>query len=392
MPLTYKYRLIILCLIAFTATWLVFKPILKIAKDKHLTDDPNSRKLQKVPIPVLGGLAVFFGVIIGCSFYKTMVSHSTLMPVLSGMTIMLYVGAIDDILSIKPGWRLVFEFLTAGLILFGFKDVYIADFQGLFGIEFIPAWLGYGLSVLTFAAIINAINMIDGVDGLSSAFSILILGSLGVVCFIGRAYSFAALSAVMIGALMPFFLHNVFGYTTKMFIGDAGTMMVGTAISSMIVVVLCPGFSLEHFNINLDFNRIAFCLAVLSIPIADTLRVMFFRILHHRSPFSADKNHLHHHFVACGVSYIFTTISEVLLNLLVIALFFIVWALGASNEIQLITVVLSALSLDIGIAVCLHRKSSSQDYKESDFARFAAKTKIERKGVWRLLQKLVDGE
>lgn len=392
MPLTYKYRLIILCLIAFTATWLVFKPILKIAKEKHLTDDPNSRKLQKVPIPVMGGIAVFFGILIGCSFYKTMVSHSTLMPVLSGMTIMLYVGAIDDILSIKPGWRLIFEFLTAGLILFGLKDVYIAGFQGLFGIEFLPAWLGYGLSVLTFAAIINAVNMIDGVDGLSSAFSILILGCLGVVCFLGRAYSFSALSAVMIGALMPFFLHNVFGYTTKMFIGDAGTMMVGTAIASMVVVILCPEFTLEHFDVTLDFNRIAFCLAVISIPIADTLRVMFSRLLHHNSPFSPDKNHLHHHFVACGMSYIFTTISEVFINIVVIVLFFIVWRLGASNEIQLITVILSALSLDIGIAICLHRKSSSQDYKESDFARFAAKTKIERKGVWRLLQKLVDGE
>lgn len=390
MPLTYKYRLIILCLIAFTATWLVFKPILKIAKEKHLTDDPNSRKLQKIPIPVMGGIAVFFGILIGCSFYKTMVSHSTLMPVLSGMTIMLYVGAIDDILSIKPGWRLIFEFLTAGLILFGLKDVYIAGFQGLFGIEFLPAWLGYGLSVLTFAAIINAVNMIDGVDGLSSAFSILILGCLGVVCFLGRAYSFSALSAVMIGALMPFFLHNVFGYTTKMFIGDAGTMMVGTAIASMVIVILCKNFSITKFIPSLDFNLIAFCIAVMAIPIGDTLRVMITRILNLKSPFKPDKTHLHHFFVAAGFSYICTTIVEIAMNIIVIAAFFLVWHLGASSAVQLLTVIVLTVILDGGSSKILSDITQNKSRITGLVSKVAEKSHVERKGFWLRIQQIID--
>ena len=248
------------------------------------------------------------------------------------------------------------------------------------------------LSVFTFLGIVNAINMIDGIDGLCSAFCIMILGVFGIFCFFCSYYSFSVLSAVMIGALIPFFLHNVFGYTTKMFIGDAGTMMVGTAISAMIFVILKEDNAIVQRYPQIDFSRIAFCLATLAIPVADTLRVMFFRIIHHQSPFHPDKNHLHHIFIGAGFSYIWTAIIEISLNVLILAAFFLSWWLGASVAVQLYVVIGLTAFIDFGIAKFLPKMSNPDSRSSKTIAVLADKSHVERVGFWRFIQRIIDGE
>lgn len=391
MIIPYKFRLIILCVIAMVATMAIFTPILRIAKSKNLVDNPDARKLQQSPVPVLGGIAVFFGITVGLCFFKTMTEMTTLFPVLGAMILMMYVGAIDDLLSLKPSARFWIEIIVALLVLYGLRKC-ISDFQGLWGIGTLPYWAAFPLSVITYLGIVNAINMIDGIDGLASSFCTLILGCFGLLCFMGQEFSFAALSAVIIGALIPFFLHNVFGYTTKMFIGDAGTLMVGTAISSFVFVILDSDFHFsEEFSMD-GFSRVAFCLAVMSIPVADTLRVMGYRIAHRRSPFQPDRNHLHHCFVASGFSYIWTTIIEISLNVMVIVCFALSFFAGASNEIQLLVVIVTAGLADILPLVVLNRTRGG----DTGFARFisrcAAKSHVERVGVWHRIQKIIDGK
>ena len=387
----FKFRLVILFLIAFISTMFVFKPILRIAKSKNIVDNPDPRKLQKKPVPVMGGVAVFFGLAVGLCFYKTMIVYTTLFPVLSSMIIMLYLGSIDDILSIKPGTRFFIEMLVASTMLFGLKW-YIADFQGLWGINLISPYIGVPLTVLTFLGIVNAINMIDGIDGLSTSFSILILGTFGIFCFLANDFSFAVLAAVGIGALLPFFLHNVFGYTTKMFVGDGGTMMMGTAISAMVVALLRKDNHLIEYFPELDFSRIAFVVAVLSIPIGDTLRVMVSRMCRHQSPFKADKTHLHHLFLQAGFSYIAISIMEIVLDLIVIGAFFLTWALGASNELQLYVTVAAAAICDFGVAAVL----SVSARKNNDFFHklqiAGSHSHVERKGFWLKVQNVVDNK
>lgn len=387
----YKYRLIILFLISFAATWIVFKPILKIAKAKNIVDNPDARKLQKQPVPVMGGIAVFFGIALGLCFYKTMITYTSLFPVLGAMVIMLYLGFIDDVVSIKAGTRFLIEILVGLLMIYGMKCC-ICNFQGLWGIDCVPTVVGIVLSVITFVGVCNAINMIDGIDGLSSAFGMLIFICLGIVCFLSGEYSFAALAAVCTGALLPFFLHNVFGWNTKMFIGDGGTMMMGTAISAMVFVLLRKNSILVERFPELDFSRIAFVLAVLAIPIGDTLRVMATRILHHTSPFHPDKTHLHHVLLDAGYSHIGITIIEITLNVMVIAVFAAVWLLGASVGIQILSVVAFALFEDIGI-VCLLKRTTGKSTKIAlRIQRRAEKSHVERKGIWLVIQKIIDGK
>lgn len=351
MEIAVKYRMLLLFIVALVATICVYGPILKIAKAKNIVDNPEARKLQKEPVPVMGGIAVFFGVVVGLCFYKTMISYTPLFSVLGAMIIMLYLGFIDDVISLKPHIRIIVEIIASLLLIYGLK-ARICCFQGLFGVFILPSGLSIALSVLTFVGIVNAINLIDGVDGLSSAFCIMILGFLGIACFLAHQFSCAALSAVSIGSLLPFFFHNVFGKESKMFIGDGGTLMMGTAISAMIMVLLSKNITFVEFP-SFDFSRIAFVIAVLSVPVADTLRVMAVRIAQHRSPFSADKNHLHHLLLRVGCKHLQTTMIELFLNLFVIAVFFLSWWLGASIGVQLFLVIFTAALLNWGLAPIL---------------------------------------
>jgi len=386
----YKYRLIILFVIALVASWIVFKPLLKIAKGKNIVDNPDARKLQKEPIPVMGGIAVFFGIVVGLSFYKTMINFTSLFPVLSAMVIMLYLGSIDDILNLNPKVRFSIEIIVSLLLLYGLK-VSICNFQGLFGIDAVSSGVAIFLSVLTFVGVCNAINMIDGIDGLSSSFCILIMGCLGIICFLAHLFSYAAIAAVSIGAILPFFIHNVFGKKTKMFIGDGGTLMMGTMISALIFVILSDRFVFP-LNPEWDFSRIAFVIAVLSVPVADTLRVMALRVLQHKSPFAADKNHTHHILLKLGFSCTAITAIEIVMDIIVILAFFISWFLGASVNVQFIIVIAVAASINWVLVSVLN----CQIEKDTKFARklrnLASKTQIDTKSFWLKIQKLVDKE
>lgn len=385
-----KWRMLILMAIAFLATWLVFKHILKIALLKNIVDEPNARKLQKIPIPVLGGIAVFFGIVVGLGFFKTSINYTSLFPLVSAMVIMLYVGSIDDIVSLSPVSRLFLEILVGGLFIFGSKSSIIC-LDNLWGVDMIPGWLSIIISIIAFVGLINAINMIDGVDGLSSGLGIMICTFFGLFFFISHNYSYAAISFITMGALLPFFLHNVFGWHSKMFLGDGGSMVLGTIVSAMVITMLSKETHFPEFP-NLDFNVPAFAIAVLSMPIADTLRVMVMRSLHGRSPLKPDKTHLHHLFIAMEFSHISITIIQILFSITVIGAFTLTWALGGSDDLQLYVVICTAALLNFGTAAIL----SSLQNKETDFSRKIKKagqaSHVERKGIWLVIQKIVDGD
>lgn len=394
-----KYRMMIVFAVAMLASWLVFRPILHIAKSKNLVDNPEARKLQKEPVPMLGGVVVFFGIIMGLTFFKTWYSYVSIFPVVSAMVMMLYIGMIDDIKGIKPSIRFALEILIALLMVYGTRS-YVSNFQGMWGIENVSTACGVALSVLTFVGVVNAYNMIDGIDGLSSSLGIQFCTCFFLLFFLAHDYSYAALAAVSVAALVPFFLHNVFGWSSKMFIGDGGTMVMGTMFSAMILEVLSPNFGRFMSQVTtatmgeswqFDFSLIAFTLAVFGLPIADTLRVMFERIAHKKSPFSPDNTHLHHLYVQNKYSYIGTTIRENILNMTGILAFFILWRTGASLEWQMYGVVLVALAAN-HIPVALLRYALR--HPEGSYARFIARcadySHVERKGLWLKIQKVID--
>ena len=297
------------------------------------------------------------------------------------MIIMLYVGTMDDIIGISPSRRLVIETGVALLMIYGSRSC-ILNFQELWGVGRIPLGLAIPLTVLTIVGIINAINLIDGVDGLLSGFGILICGFYGLLCFLAHDYSNAALAAVTAGSLATFFLHNVFGERSKMFLGDGGSMLLGILVSWLVISILGGHFHIrEYLDGRVDFNLIAFTLAVVAIPVADTLRVMFGRIFRGRSPFRPDNTHLHHHFIRCGFSHLATTLMMLGMALVIIGTFLLVWVLGASHDLQLYTVIALTALLDGGGAWLLSRL-------EKKGLRIADRS--EKSGVWKWIQDVMD--
>lgn len=299
-------------------TMWIFRLVVKLAIKKDIVDCPNARKLQKTPVPVMGGFAVYFGVIAGAGLTSMVFDTSILFSTIVALTVMMYFGLMDDSIGLPPVLRIIVEAILVFFII-RMDGVNFNSLQGIFGIWNIPTWCAYLLSAFAGVGIINAINMIDGVDGLSSGFCILACVAFGCVFKLSHDGTMAVIAALGAGALIPFFFHNIFGRSSKMFIGDSGTMMMGM-LMTILLLHLMDRSSLVVQNFQ-NMGVGAFALSILSVPVFDTLRVMTGRIMKGVSPFHADKSHLHHLFIEIGFSHVGTAIMVISLDFLC----FLIW-------------------------------------------------------------------
>lgn len=309
---------------------------------KNIVDNPDARKLQKRPVPVMGGIAVFLGVVVGLIFGICFISGmNVLFPVLLSMIIMFYMGFMDDTVGLTPIVRFIAEILTI-ICLIVASGMSVNDFHGIWNIDIIPDWIAIPLTVFAGVGIINAVNMIDGVNGLSSGLCIVYSVLFGVIFIKSGDIPNAMLAFTMAASLFPFLIHNIFGNTSKMYIGDTGTMLMGIVLCWFIIVSLHSDSMLVKCGLNSNFSPVAFCLAVLSVPVFDTLRVMTLRIVKGNSPFKPDRTHLHHILIDLGISPSITSLSEILLDIFVVLVWLIAYIANASVTVQLYVVVIAA--------------------------------------------------
>lgn len=381
-------QILIAALFAFAGTLWMHPKVLKIAILKNIVDNPDARKLQRNPVPVMGGVAVFFGIAIGlCSSSAIFNSASTFM-LISAMLIMLYVGTIDDIIDLSAGIRFLIEIIIIVWLMYASQSS-INCFWGLWGISTIPQWIGYALTVFAAVGIINAINLIDGVNGLSSGFCFMSSVLFTIFFYCAGNFVMATLAISAAGAIVPFFLHNVFGNKTRMFIGDGGTLVIGTMMSMFVMSILDKNSGCALLAIQ-EFGLIPFTLAVLSIPIFDTLRVMTTRILNKKSPFHPDKTHLHHMFIELGFSHTGTTMSILTMNFLIVAIWFASYKLGASIDVQLYIVIALSLLCTFGFYKFAEKQIKNNGKGLKVLKGIAKAVHFEKKGIWDHIEKIVD--
>ena len=374
--------------------WVYFK-ILKIAKDKGLVDNPDARKLQKEPIPVMGGIAVFIGAIVGV--FAGAVVHkiggtpvtSTLLPIVCSMMVMLYTGAMDDIIGLTPKSRLVIECLVMLGLIYGSGHC-IDTFHGMWGIHQFSWWIAVPLTVFAGVGIINAINMIDGVNGLSSGLCITCSCLFGVAFLKSGDIANATLAFAMASALLPFLAHNVFGLKSRMFIGDAGTMVLGVVMIWFTISMLSSKSPVVYYEAATGINVIAFALAILSVPVFDTIRVMTMRIMKKKSPFHPDKTHLHHVFVNIGISHSITSLSEILIGVMMVGIWALSVEFGASVNMQLYVVIVAAMILVWGMYAILRYHVKHHTKFLHMLAKFSIKTHLGRTDWWKTLTAWLD--
>ena len=375
----------------FTALLLVgwiHPRLVKIALLKNIVDNPDARKLQRTPVPVLGGVAVFFGVVIAIGCMSSVVDCSGLPVVIMAMMAMLYTGTMDDILSLSPGLRFVIEIVVVLLLIF-VGGYCIDDFHGLWNIGRFSYWYAVPLTVVAAVGIINAINLVDGVNGLSSGYCIMACLIFGTLFFLAGEAPMTILAAVSVGALIPFFLHNVFGKTSKMFIGDGGTLVMGVVMSVFVIAILQNGSRVAAY-VNPNVGLVPFTLAVLSVPVFDTLRVMSTRILKGTSPFRPDKTHLHHMFIDLGCSHVATTLAILGVNMFVVLCWWALEASGFSMAVQLYAVIAVSLLVTSGLYHFMQWHICRDTRFMRAMRRLGYKTHISRTGIFFWLQQVMD--
>ena len=373
---------------ALVVVILVHPKVIAFAKKHNIVDNPDARKLQRVPVPVMGGVAVYFGLAIGLCVAGLFMNIISMLPMFLAISIMLGVGVADDVSGLSPKLRFLIEIAITLLLMFWTK-VALNDFQGLWGITAVPLWASIPLTVVAVVGIINAINLVDGVDGLSSGYCIMASTAFAVLFYHSGDYLMILLCLLSIGAMLPFFFHNVFGKKSKMFIGDGGSLMMGVVMSTFVAVAITSGGSCEKLVAE-GVGIVPFTLAVMCVPVFDTVRVMTMRILRRTSPFNPDKTHLHHLFIELGYSHLGTTLSELLLNIVVIMAWFVAYKLGASVDVQFYVVMITGLLLTAGLYKFLRIQMSKNTALYKIIQKIARKSHFENNKSWERLQKIVD--
>lgn len=290
-----------------------FMPVvLKVARVNHFVVKPNKRMSHKGEVPNIGGIDIFMSFVLTYLLFEyNQLQQSQFIFI--GVFLILMTGFVDDLIDLSPSWKLFGECL-AGLFLILLADIRLTHLHGIFGIEHIPHWVSYPLSLFVFVAIVNSLNLVDGVDGLASGLGMLYSLFFALYFqYIGEIH-LATLAYCLIGSLAVFFIYNVFGRTHhKIFMGDSGSLLLGYMIT-LFVFRFC--------EINTDLtgpahisSAPAFMIGLLIVPLFDTIRVMLTRIKQKRSPFTADKNHMHHLLLKIGLSHVQVTLVLLLVSL-----------------------------------------------------------------------------
>lgn len=258
-----------------------FFPIVKwIANHVGALDYPNERKVHKKPMPLLGGLMMFFGFLFGYMFFAP--ENTQMLAILIASVVVIITGMIDDIKPLKAKQKLIGQIIAALIITF-YGNILLNNIT-FFGLSLEFGILAYPITIVFIVALMNCINFIDGLDGLASGISTIFFLTIGILAFIFHNVGSLeiTLAFVMLGACLGFLVFNF--NPSKMFMGETGSMFLGFMIS----VICLMGFKAA------TLTSLVVPLLILAIPILDTFFAILRRIIHKKPIYEADKKHLHH--------------------------------------------------------------------------------------------------
>ena len=318
---------------AFLISIISIPKIIRISFKKGLMDVPGERSSHIVKVPTLGGVALFFGIVVSTSIFATELG-SNYAFFLSAITILFFVGLMDDLLVVAPDKKLYAQLISTTLIIFG-SGIMVNSLFGLFGVGELNYWVGVLLTYFVFIVLINAYNLIDGIDGLASGIGIVISMAFIFIFYRIFDYSIGILAISIVAVLIGFLRYNL-SYKMKIFMGDTGSMVIGFILTFMAIRFLymasLPTYELKTAPVLLMF---IFC-----IPVIDTLQVFIIRILQKKHPMHPDKNHLHHHILRMGYNHTQTSSILIVVNIIFIAVGYLLRNIEI-NKLFLIFILLS---------------------------------------------------
>jgi len=299
---------------AITAFWVAYKAIpivIRVVIRKNLMDEPDgNRKIHSQRIPTLGGIGIFAGFFFASTIMTSLMGYDIHPLFVVSTVILLLVGIADDLIHISANKKLIAQLIVAGLAITG-SSVLIQDFGGVFGVNAVPAWVSYPITVFAFIILINAYNLIDGVDGLAAGLGMVIASTFGGFFLLNENYEMAIYSFGLVGALAGFLIYNF--NPAQIFMGDTGSLIVGFTLA--FLGLQYQGLSGETTKwISGDYASIVLVSALI-IPLYDTLRVVIIRTKRGVSPFHPGKEHVHHVLMGYGFNHRQTAGYLVLANI-----------------------------------------------------------------------------
>ena len=301
------YQCVLAFLVACFVSVVAIPVVIKISELKSLMEKPGERRSHTTPTPTFGGIAIFAATLVAYFLWPSIDQTDIYRTNLSivGMTILFFVGIKDDLVGIDPNKKILFQIL-ASIILIFFGELRVDYLYGILGFHHITEVVSILLTCFIFIALTNAINLIDGIDGLAGGIATIASGTFGGWFLLTNHFTMACLAFTMAGALIGFLRFN-FSKTSKIFMGNTGSLIIGFMLAF---------FAVRFVNLNASyryeptafFNAPIIAIVILIVPIFDTMRVFLVRILAGRSPFSADRNHMHHILLDNGLSHMKATI------------------------------------------------------------------------------------
>lgn len=351
-------KLVFGTLFSFTFTFVAIPTIVKISRRKNLMDEPGSRSSHLRKIPNLGGIAIFYSIAV-CASVFAFELFELYKFLFASLVILLYIGVMDDIVVMRAYKKLFAQILVTGLMVIG-SDVRIRSFFGLFGVYELSYFFSVLVSIFTFIVLINAFNLIDGIDGLAGTYSIICSLLFGISYFRLGEYNYplVILSGVIIGSVVGFLYYNLSNHRTqKIFMGDTGSMILGFLLAFTAICFIdifidkdLPGVPRYYLQ-----SAPAITMAILILPIIDTLNVFFLRVSKGNSPFIADKNHIHHSLLELGLTHRRSTFYIILYYLMIIGVAYYFRHINV-NLLLLIIIVLGFIGAYVPKIILLTQK------------------------------------
>jgi UDP-GlcNAc:undecaprenyl-phosphate/decaprenyl-phosphate GlcNAc-1-phosphate transferase len=280
-----------------------------------LVDDINKRSSHNVIATRSGGLGLLLTIFIISSYHyflgDTIYDFSIIVPI----GLLAVVGLYDDIYKVDFKLKFIFQIIAAKIIID--NGYIIEDMHGVFGIFELNRMIAQLLTMLIIVAVLNAINFIDGIDGL--AITIVSIFIILFEFFSKNGTPFINFSSLVIICLLPLYYFN-FKKSNKVFLGDSGSLLLGTVSSIYIIHIMTNDYVIKD---NYDLHKILFVISIFVYPITDLTRVFFLRIISGKSPFIADKRHIHHlifkkvknHFLTVIIISLITLLAALLIQI-----------------------------------------------------------------------------
>lgn len=326
--------------------------IIRFCVDRKLYDLPNARKVHKNDVPRLGGISFLPSMLLASVltivvFNQSFTGHQVFISLWTvtfcvSLLLIYAVGFIDDLVGLGAKSKFVVQIVAA--LLMPAAGLYINNLYGLFGIYSIPFWIGAPLTIFVMVFIINAMNLIDGIDGLSGGLSLLALAGFLLLFAREEVWLYCMMIAGLMGVVVSFLYFNLFGDASKhckVFMGDTGSLTLGFVLAFLLVK-----FSMDNPNVKpFRWNNMLMAYTMLIVPTFDVVRVVLARLFHRKPLFDADKNHIHHKLIRAGL-----TQHGALFAILGLAIAYVALNMLLTNWRDINTIV----AIDIAIFIAFH--------------------------------------